>query len=81
MALGTPQGPSQSRWTVTCDSRAQVAEYPVTFAVTATTDNPDDPAMAAVVQQFVDLIAKSPDFVLRTAGRASTYLESMTPTA
>lgn len=81
MPLGQPAGPSQSKWTISADSVDRVAEYPVTFTTTVTTDNIDDPGVPAVVQQFVDLIAASPEFVLRSAARTSTYAESMTPTA
>lgn len=81
MPLGQPIGPSQSKWTISADSRAKVDEYPVTFTTTVTTDNLDAPGVPAVVQQYVDLINASPDFVLRSAARTSTYAESMTPTA
>ncbi|MFI7014379.1 hypothetical protein [Streptomyces sp. NPDC050164] len=57
-----------------------VADYPVTFSVTATTDNPDAPGVAAIVQQFVDLLAASPRFRLLSATRSYSYSESMTPT-
>lgn len=81
MALGEAQGPSQTKWTISADSVDRVAEYPVTFTVTVSTDNLDDPAVTTVVQKFVDLLASSPQFVLRTAARTSLYAEPMTPTA
>ncbi len=81
MPLGNPQGPSQAKWTITADSVNRVAEYPLTFTTVVSTDNIDAPGVPAIVQAFVDLIASSPTFVLRSAGRTSTYSESMTPTA
>ncbi|MBC2903534.1 hypothetical protein [Streptomyces cupreus] len=81
MPLGEPVGPSQSQWKISVDSVARVADYPVTFTATVSTDNIDDPAVQGVVQQMVDLLNASPDFVLRSAARTSTYAEQMTPTA
>lgn len=81
MPLGTPQGPSQAQWKIIADSVERVAEYPVTFTTVVSTDNIDAEGVPAVVQQYVDLIASSPNFVLRSAARTSTYAESMTPTA
>lgn len=81
MPLGTPVGPSQSQWKISADSVERVAEYPVTFSVTVSTDNIDAVGVPDVVQKFVDLIASSPAFVLRSAARTTVYAESMTPTA
>jgi hypothetical protein len=79
--LGTPEGPTQSQWTVTAASVAVVGDYPVLFNVAATTDNPDAPGVADIVQKFVDLLAAAPDFRLYSATRTYSYSESMTPTA
>jgi hypothetical protein len=79
--LGTPEGPTQSQWTITAASVAVVGDYPVTFNVTATTDNPDAAGVPAIVQQFVDLLASSPNFRLVSATRTYAYAEAMTPTA
>ncbi|MFD3498775.1 hypothetical protein [Streptomyces sp. NPDC058678] len=81
MPLSSPEGPYQARYTVSANSVDKIGEYPVTFDVAVSTDNIDAEGVPEVVQQFVDLIASSPDFVLRSAGRTSTYSESMTPTA
>ncbi|KUN92027.1 hypothetical protein [Streptomyces caeruleatus] len=80
MPLGTPEGPTASQWKVTAQSLTTIGEYGVTFNVTATTDNPDDPGMADIVQAFVDLIASSPDFRLNSASRSYSYSEPITPT-
>lgn len=80
MPLGTPEGPTQSHWQVTADSVARVGDYPVTFTVTATTDNPDAAGVPDIVQKFVDLLASSPDFRFASAARTYSYSESMTPT-
>jgi hypothetical protein len=61
-------------------STAHIGDYPVTFNVTATTDNPDAPELAGIFQQFVDLIASSPDFRILSATRSYSYSEPMTPT-
>ncbi|MCX4578106.1 hypothetical protein OHB41_33950 [Streptomyces sp. NBC_01571] len=81
MPLGTPEGPSRSQWTAIASSVDRVGEYPVIFDVTATTDNPDAPGVAEIVQQFVDLITSSPDFQLLSATRLYSYSEPITPTA
>lgn len=81
MPLGTPQGPSQSQWKVTANSVVLVGDYPVSFDATVATDNPDADGVADIVQQFVDLIAKSPDFRLVSASRSYGYSEQMTPSA
>jgi hypothetical protein len=62
-------------------STAHIGDYPVTFNVTATTDNPDAPELEDIFQQFVDLIASSPDFRLLSATRSYSYSETMTPSA
>lgn len=81
MPLGTPEGPTQSRWKVQFSSTTMIGDYPVSFDVTATTDNPDAPEVEGIVQQFVDLLASSPQFWLLSATRSYSYSESMTPTA
>ena len=79
MPLGTAQGPTQSQWKVTASSITLVADYPVSFEVAVLTDNPDADGVADIVQQFVDLIAKSPNFKLVSATRSYGYTEQMTP--
>ncbi|MFE7273048.1 hypothetical protein [Streptomyces sp. NPDC057623] len=81
MPLGSPEGPTQSQWKVSARSVDRVGDYPVEIAVSLSVDNPDDPAMAPIVQKLVDLIAGSPDFLLSSAARSYSYSESMTPTA
>ncbi|MEU9972356.1 hypothetical protein [Streptomyces sp. NPDC051014] len=81
MPLGTPQGPTQSRWTVTANSVALVGDYPVSFDVVATTDNPDADGVPEIVQTFVDLIDQSPDFKLASATRSYGYTEQLTPSS
>jgi hypothetical protein len=56
-----------------------IGDYPVSFDVTATTDNPDAPEIEGIVQQLVDLLASSPDFRLLSATRSYSYSEPMTP--
>jgi hypothetical protein len=80
MPLGTPEGPTASQWKVTVNSVDSAGDYPVTFSVEATTDNPDAPGVSGIVQQFVDLIASSPKFRLLSATRSYGYSETMTPT-
>ncbi|MFD4569392.1 hypothetical protein ACFWOX_34145 [Streptomyces sp. NPDC058467] len=80
MPLGSPEGPTQTQWKITADSVARVGDYPVTFNVTATTDNPDAAAVPDIVQTFVDLLASSPDFRFASAARTYAYSEPMTPT-
>jgi hypothetical protein len=62
-------------------SVARAGDYPVTFNITATTDNPDAPEVPAIVQTFVDLIAGSKDFQLYFAERKYSFSEQFTPTA
>ena len=81
MPLGTPQGPTQSQWKVTANSVATVGDYPVAFAATVLADNPDADGVPDIVQQFVDLVAKSPDFKLVSATRSYGYTEQMTPSS
>lgn len=81
MPIGTPQGPTQSQWTITATSIMAVADYPITFEITALADNPDAPGVADMVQQFVDLITASPAFQVNFAKRTYTYWERITPTA
>jgi hypothetical protein len=80
MPLGPPEGPTASQWRATVNSLDTVGEYPVAFNIVATTDNPDLPGMAPIVQKFVDLLASSPDFRLTGAFRTYSYSERMTPT-
>jgi hypothetical protein len=62
-------------------STDHIGDYPVTFNITATTDNPDAPELAGIFQKFVDLIASSSDFRILSATRSYSYSETMTPTA
>ncbi|WP_028814424.1 hypothetical protein [Streptomyces flavidovirens] len=80
MPLGAPQGPTSSQWTIDARSVTTIGEYPVQLAITATTDNPNAPEMGAIVQQFVDLIARSEHFRLSGASRTYSYSEAVTPT-
>lgn len=80
MPLGSPEGPTQSLWKVSARSVDQVGDYTVEIAVSLSVDNPDDPAMAPIVQKLVDLIAGSADFRLSSATRTYSYSESMTET-
>lgn len=81
MPLGTPEGPTASQWKLAANSVDVVADYTVAFNVTATTDNPDAPGVAAIVQKFVDMIAASSQFQLMSATRSYSYSEPITPTA
>lgn len=80
MALESPVGPTNSAWTIRADSVDRISGYPVTLMIDAMTDNPDDPRVTPIVQQAVDVLQESGRFVVMTAGRTSTYTESMTPT-
>lgn len=80
MPLASPEGPTQSQWSISAASTALIGDYEVRFDVVATTDNPDDPAMPGIVQAFVDHIVTSPDFRVYNARRTSVYTEMMTPT-
>jgi hypothetical protein len=81
MPLGTPEGPTASQWKITANSVDSAGDYPVTFDVTATTDNPDAPGVPDIVQKFVDMIDASPSFRLMSANRTYSYSDSITPTA
>lgn len=80
MPLGTPEGPTASQWKITANSLDSAGDYPVTFDVTATTDNPDAPGVPDIVQKFVDMIAASPNFRLMSASRTYSYADPITPT-
>lgn len=81
MPFGTPVGPTASQWAIRAISNGTIGDYNVTFNVTATTDNPDDPGVAPIVQAFIDLIANSADFRVNSATRTYSYQEPITPTA
>ncbi|MET7679403.1 hypothetical protein [Streptomyces sp. NPDC005423] len=81
MPLGTPEGPTASQWKIAANSVDSAGDYPVTFDVTATTDNPDAPGVPAIVQKFVDMIDASPTFRLMSANRSYSYSDPITPTA
>lgn len=80
MPLGSPEGPTQSKWQINANSVDRVGEYAVNVSISLSVDNPDDPAVVPIVQKLVDLINGSPDFKLGTAMRTYSYSESMTPT-
>lgn len=80
MPLGTPGDPSASQWKVTAQSLDSAGDYPVTFDVEATTDNPDAPAVPDIVQKFVDMIEASPSFRLMSASRTYSQSQPITPT-
>jgi len=81
MPLGTPEGPTASQWKVIVNSVDTAGDYPVTFTVSATTDNPDAPEVPAIVQKFVDTVTAGGTFRLVSATRTYSYSEQMTPTA
>ena len=81
MPLGTPEGPTASQWEVIVNSVDTAGDYPVTFTVEATTDNPDAPEVPAIVQKFIDTVTTGDAFRLVSATRTYSYSESMTPTA
>ncbi|MFG2276979.1 hypothetical protein ACGFNY_45390 [Streptomyces chartreusis] len=80
MPLGDPGDPSASQWKVTAQSVDSAGDYPVTFSVEATTDNPDAPAVPGIVQKFVDMIEGSADFRLVSASRTYSQAQPITPT-
>lgn len=80
MPLGTPGDPSASQWKITAQSLDSAGDYPVTFNVEATTDNPDAPAVPGIVQKFVDLIDASSGFRLTSAHRTYSQSQPITPT-
>ncbi|WP_406199296.1 hypothetical protein OG331_23125 [Streptomyces sp. NBC_01017] len=80
MPLGTPGDPTASLWRITAQSRDSAGDYPVTFNVDATTDNPDAPAVPDIVQKFVDMIETSADFRFVSASRTYSQAQPITPT-
>jgi len=80
MPLGDPDAPTASQWRITAQSLDSAGDYPVTFNVEATTDNPDAPLVPGIVQKFVDLIDASPDFRLMSAARTYSQSQPITPT-
>lgn len=80
MPLGDPGDPSASQWKITAQSLDSAGDYPVTFSVDATTDNPDAPAVPDIVQKFVDMIDASPDFRVVSAYRTYFQSQPITPT-
>jgi hypothetical protein len=80
MPLGDPGDPSASQWRITAQSLDSAGDYPVTFSVDATTDNPDAPAVPAIVQKFVDMIEASAGFRFISANRTYTQSQPITPT-
>jgi hypothetical protein len=80
MPLGTPQGPTQSQWTINATSVLTVGEYTVPFEIKATPDDPDADGVEEIVQRLVDLIDSSEHFTVNYAGRSYGYQQRMTPT-
>jgi hypothetical protein len=80
MPLSTPDGPQSSQWLINAASILMVGEYPVTFEIRPTPDNPDADGVSEAIQKFVDLIDTSPDFTVNYAGRTYNYQQRMTPT-
>lgn len=80
MPLGDPGDPTASQWQITAQSLDSAGDYPVTFNVQATTDNPDAPAVPGIVQKFVDMIDASPSFRLMSATRTYSQAQPITPT-
>jgi len=80
MPLGTPGDPTASQWRITAQSLDSAGDYPVSFTVDATTDNPDAPAVPGIVQKFVDMINASPSFRLTSATRTYSQSQPITPT-
>jgi hypothetical protein len=79
MPLGTPGDPSASQWQITAQSLDSAGDYPVTFNVQATTDNPDAPAVPGIVQKFVDMI-RDPHLHAGSAHHAYRLIGPPTPT-
>jgi hypothetical protein len=80
MPFGNPEGPTASVWKVSVSSQDMAGEYPVTFDVVATADNPDAAEVPGIVQKFVDMVAASGSFRLVSATKSYSYSEPITPT-
>lgn len=81
MALQSPEDGTDYAYTVAGHSVDRVGDYPVAFAITLSTDNMADPAVLAIVQQMVDLLAASSTFLVDSAQRTHTRVEAISPTA
>jgi len=81
MPLGTPEGPTQSQWTLNAVSVLRVGEYPVPFEIRALPDNPDADGVYEIIQRFIDLIDASDDFQMSHATRTYTHIQRITPTS
>lgn len=64
MPMSSPTGPHQTEWSVTARSVTAVGGYNVHFRTSVDTDNPASAQVIPLVQQFVDLLDASSDFVL-----------------
>lgn len=81
MPYGTPNGPADPRYVLQFRSVALAGDYPVSFQVAVSTENMGDPAVTGLVQTFVDVVHASPDFLLTSGTRATSYSETITPSA
>ncbi|MEU8756203.1 hypothetical protein AB0C88_37525 [Streptomyces chartreusis] len=59
-------------------SVALAGDYPVSFQVAVSTENMSDPAVTGLVQSFVDVVHASPDFLLTSGTRSTSYTETIT---
>jgi hypothetical protein len=80
MPLDTPEGPTQSQWTIRAASTSYVGEYTVPFEIKAVPDNPDADGVYEIVQRLIDLLDSSDDFRVTYATRAYGYQQRITPT-
>lgn len=78
MSYGTPVGPADPQYVLQFRSIALAGEYPVMFHVAVSTENVADPAVAGLVQAFVDVVHASPDFNFVFGSRSTSYTESLT---
>lgn len=56
-------------------------QYPVTFTMNLTTDNPGSPDAVTIVQSMVDVLNAAPGWANVTATRTHTRTEAITPDA
>lgn len=78
MSYGSPVGPADPRYVLAFRSVTLAGDYPVTFQVGVSTENMSDPAVADLVQQFVDVVHGSDEFNLTFGSRSTSYTESLT---
>lgn len=80
MPYGTPtEGTTDTYSIVFHDVLTTGQEYHVLFDVRPDVVEIDRAQAETVVQQFVDLIASSPNFVLQGASRTTPYYTQITP--